>query len=344
MADGAPRHGLEIELRPLRPETSPARLAREAGAEVVVVDSIVASRVRAVALDVPVIASVHQRPGGLVGSVPARLARAVLDVRCYRGADAVVVPSTYLASLLRRTGVVPSRIDVVEPGSDLPLGPPRARRAEASCRIVAVANLSAHKRPLELLDAFATMGDLDASLTLIGGAADADVAVSVERRLAARDLAGRASWVGSLPAEAIAADLAASDVVVSPALGESYGMAVVEALRLGVPAVVSRSGNLPNVVRDGIDGFVVPARDMGAFSAAMRRLVIDARLRASMAQSAALGAGRFPTWDATAERFAAVLERVRSRSRAPTLRPALASAGLRTRGGGFRYARGRSAA
>jgi glycosyltransferase involved in cell wall biosynthesis len=313
IAERAPGFGVDVDVGSVVAPTDVGPLVSDA--DVVVVDSIVAALVDPLRLVVPCVASVHQRPGGLVGPIGGRVAGAVRDLRCYARAAAVVVPSAYLGGVLRRCGVAPRRIHVVEPGSparlppsaSLPVARPPARR---DVSFVCVANLSAHKRVCDLLEAFATLGDLDVSLTLVGGAADAATLEDVRSRIAGPDLRGRVRWVGSLPPEGVQDLVRAADTFVLPALGESYGMAVAEAQCAGVPAIVARSGNLPNLVGDGVDGYVVPPRDPGSLAAAMRRLATDPARRAAMSAAAYARSSRLPSWDEAAERFCAVLRAV----------------------------------
>jgi glycosyltransferase involved in cell wall biosynthesis len=290
---------------------------------VVVVDSLIAARVRPGALSRPVVASAHQRPGGLTGSRPRRAVRAARDLRLYRRAAAVVVPSAFLARELVEARVPGEIVHIVEPGADGAGGrPSRRERGEpgdgsGEVRFVTVANVSRHKRPLDVLEAFARLGDLETSLTMVGAAADHRLAGRVRARLAERALAGRASWEGSLPAAGVEEVLSNADVFVLPALGESYGTAVAEAMRAGLPAIVAASGNLPNLVRDGVDGVVVTARDVAGLSRAMRALAADAPRRAAMGASARRAAEGFSTWDAAAEAFCRVLSAVQSTVPAP---------------------------
>jgi glycosyltransferase involved in cell wall biosynthesis len=315
IAERAARFGVDLDVRPLDRGPDPGPPVSDA--DVVVVDSIVAAQVDPSGIEVPCVASVHQRPGGLVGPLAGRLATAARDLRCYRRAAAVVVPSAHLRAVLRRRGVASARIRVVEPGS--PPGRPSARppTGGGGASFVCVANLSAHKRLLDLLEAFAALVGVDASLTIVGAAADPGVAGAVRRRLAEDDLRGRARWVGSLTPDAVEDAVRRADAFVLPALHESYGMVVAEALRAGVPAIVARSGNLPYLVRDGVDGYVVPPRDRGALAAAMRRLATDPARRAAMSAAAHAGSARFPSWDEAAERFCAVLRSVGAATYAP---------------------------
>lgn len=72
---------------------------------------------------------------------------------------------------------------------------------------------------------------------------------------------------------------AAADVVVNPArLAEPFGRVVPEALVAGRPVVATSRGALPEVVRPGIDGLIVPPDDPGALAEAVARLVDDPAL------------------------------------------------------------------
>jgi glycosyltransferase involved in cell wall biosynthesis len=84
-------------------------------------------------------------------------------------------------------------------------------------------------------------------------------------------------------------------------------------MRAGLPAIVADSGNLPNLVRDGVDGIVVRPRDVASLAAAMRSLAADDARRNAMADAAVRAAERFPTWDDTAEAFCRVLGEVQRR-------------------------------
>ena len=76
-----------------------------------------------------------------------------------------------------------------------------------------------------------------------------------------------------------------ASVVVIPTLFEGLGMVVLEALACGVPVVVTRCGP-DQVVRDGIDGIVVPPGDAEALAEAIERLYADPELRSRMGRNA----------------------------------------------------------
>ncbi|MDI6851721.1 MAG: glycosyltransferase family 4 protein [bacterium] len=63
---------------------------------------------------------------------------------------------------------------------------------------------------------------------------------------------------------------------------ESFGVVVVEAMACGKPVVVSNKGGLPEVVEEGVTGFVVPAENPKATASAIETLIKDKELRKSM--------------------------------------------------------------
>lgn len=72
-----------------------------------------------------------------------------------------------------------------------------------------------------------------------------------------------------------------------PAIGEAYGMAMLEAHALGVPVVAAASGGVGAIVRDGLTGILVPPGDAEAFARAVAALLDDADRRRAMAAAAA---------------------------------------------------------
>jgi glycosyltransferase involved in cell wall biosynthesis len=78
--------------------------------------------------------------------------------------------------------------------------------------------------------------------------------------------------------------MAAADVFVFPSLFEGSAVVTYEALACGLPCIVTAEAG--SVVRHGVEGFHVPARDVSALAAEMRRFGEDPRLRARTAAAA----------------------------------------------------------
>jgi glycosyltransferase involved in cell wall biosynthesis len=94
---------------------------------------------------------------------------------------------------------------------------------------------------------------------------------------------------------------------VYPSPKEGWGITNVEAAACGTPSVASDAPGLRESVLDGRTGFLVPHGDVGAWTAALRRLIENEKLRETMGARAIEHAGSF-TWEATAAEIEDILQ------------------------------------
>jgi glycosyltransferase involved in cell wall biosynthesis len=282
---------------------------------VMVVDSITAWSVAPWMLtrgSRPVAAILHQPPGG-IGQPALRTAlQRPLDRAFYRRCDLLMAASGALGAELT-DGFPDIQVRVVEPGCDLPLdrAPPMDLRRGRRVALLCVANWSATKGLLELLDALAGLPDGHATLHL-AGRDDVDDAytATVRTRLDRPDLRDRVVTHGPLGRDAVAALFANADGFVLPSYVETYGTVYGEALAAGLPTVGWRAGNLPNLVSDGREGCLVTPGDVAGLRAVLDRLATDEAWRAGLAAAAATRGASLPTWDAAADTFFGALRRL----------------------------------
>lgn len=128
-------------------------------------------------------------------------------------------------------------------------------------------------------------------VSIAGGLPDSPRAV---RKWRAR-LRG-AKHIGWLDAERLDAAYAAHAILVAPSWTESFGQAALEAQMRGLAVVASDAGALPERVRDGVDGVLVPPREPEALAEALDALAGDASRLASMRRAARAHA-ETQTWD-----------------------------------------------
>lgn len=98
--------------------------------------------------------------------------------------------------------------------------------------------------------------------------------------------------------EDVASVLAASDVFALASLYEGGPIALLEALAAGLPVVVTSVGFVPDIVTDGVEGFVVPPGQPDLLAERLARLAVDGPLRAGMSTSARLRGRSFPVEEA----------------------------------------------
>src|SRR3990170_23505 len=79
--------------------------------------------------------------------------------------------------------------------------------------------------------------------------------------------------------------LAAGDLFVLPSFREGVPFTLLDAMAAGLPVVATAVGGIPEVVRDGVDGHLVPAGDLDALIRAAQSLAADPATRTNMGRS-----------------------------------------------------------
>jgi glycosyltransferase involved in cell wall biosynthesis len=100
----------------------------------------------------------------------------------------------------------------------------------------------------------------------------------------------------------------AGDVAATTPWYEPYGLTPLEAMACGRPVVGSAVGGIQFTVQDGVTGFLVPPRDPSALAARLATLLQEPALRTTMGQAARARVEREFTWQATAQRTAALYQ------------------------------------
>jgi glycosyltransferase involved in cell wall biosynthesis len=104
--------------------------------------------------------------------------------------------------------------------------------------------------------------------------------------------------------------LACADLFLLPSASESFGLAALEAMACGTPVVASNAGGIPEVVEDGVSGFLLPVGATEQMAEAGVRILQDDALRKNMRASARRIAVEKFSADAIVPRYEALYERV----------------------------------
>ena len=99
-------------------------------------------------------------------------------------------------------------------------------------------------------------------------------------------LADRCEFVGAVPHSEVLRRIASAQAVVVPSRSDNCPLVAIESLALGRPVVASAVGGIPEIVRDGVDGFLVPPNDPEALAAGLKVLLNDLELSTRMGDNA----------------------------------------------------------
>jgi glycosyltransferase involved in cell wall biosynthesis len=160
----------------------------------------------------------------------------------------------------------------------------RARLGIAQERFVVgwVGRMTGVKRTGDVLQSVARLREngIDAALLLVGDGPDRE---RVEQRASELGIIRHCFFLGYQ--EDVSGWYQAFDTLILPSANEGTPVVVIEALASGCPVVATSVGGVPDVVREGVDGFLVPAGDVEALAERLTRLAADPELRARMGEA-----------------------------------------------------------
>lgn len=229
--------------------------------------------------DLPLVASYHTPASEYAAYISDAFAGAIRRAadryeQWYFGdADAVVVPSETAASQVHAgdtpvyvvsNGVDTDRFRPVDAGS---IAAFRQQHGLAGEPLVGYTGRHGHEKRLE--DLLAATIDLDCDVVIAG---DGPARPELQRRAVSRE---DVTFLGFLDREELPAFYATLDVFAFPSPIETQGLVALEAIACGTPVVAVDAGALSETVIDGETGYHYSPDDVDAFSAALRRAIVE---------------------------------------------------------------------
>ncbi len=215
-------------------------------------------------------------------------------------ADAIIVPSAFSKRTLVEAGYREESIKVIPYGAPAACEKISERSASGRLRVLFVGALGQAKGLSYLLTAVSRLqGHVE--LTLIG------------RRISATvpdpETLKRHRWLPSLPHNELLDEMSRHDVLVFPSLHEGFGLVITEAMARGLVVIATPNTAGPDLITDGVEGFIVPIRSAVAIEEKLDFLRSDAKVLAAM-KDAARRRANARHWDSYREEIASVARAV----------------------------------
>ena len=228
-------------------------------------------------------------------------AAAVISVNRVMADIAVELGARHDRTYVIPNGIQADRFDVVpQDQARQRLGLPRGVPI-----IVSVASLIPQKGHAELIEALAELPP-EVQLVIVGSEAGDGSYRCVLESLAARNgLADRVTFAGRQPQDAVAAYLSAADLSVLASHSEGCPNVVIESLACGTPVVATAVGGIPEIIRPGENGEIVPPQNPKALGAALKAGLARSWSRQAVRQSIASR-----SWDKVAQEVVEVFRTV----------------------------------
>jgi glycosyltransferase involved in cell wall biosynthesis len=226
-----------------------------------------------------------------------------------------VTVTNFVKQQLVEIGMTPGRIQAIYNGVDLNRFQPdpaarvawrsRFQIAEDELVISTISYLRPFKNPHVILKAVALLVARNIPVRLFV-AGDGELLEPMKNLARELRIEGRVHWLGNFAETEHL--LQGSDIFVLASVGEAIGNVLLEAMACGLPSVGTRSGGIPEIIEDGVTGFLAKPLDAADFACQMGRLAEDGRLRSRMSTASVERARSRFAVDVTVENFLKVYE------------------------------------
>ena len=215
-------------------------------------------------------------------------------------ADLVVAPSSFGRDSIALAPALAAPVLVMPYGTGPAVAHRNGAQTGGKLRVLFVGALSQAKGLGYLLEAVTHL-EREVEFSLIGR--------RVSPAVPAPSTLNKYRWIPSLPHDELLQEMSRHDVLVLPSLHEGFGLVMAEALGQGLVVITTPHTAGPDLITDGIDGFVVPIRSAAAIEERLALLLGDrARLRAM--QEEARNKALASTWENYRQRLVGLAREV----------------------------------
>ena len=210
---------------------------------------------------------------------PAHRARVT---RVFDRADLILAPSAFIADAFRPWGydvrIIPNVLNIERY--------PYTERASARPALLWMRTFHEHYDPLLAVEVLAMVAEAHPDVTMTMGGADQGLLADTKQRADELGVRDRITFGGYLDAEAKAAAFVDNDLFLNTNVVDNMPVSVLEAAAAGLVPVATAVGGIPDLLTDGEDSVLVPARDARAMADAVCSLLADPQRYAALSLGA----------------------------------------------------------
>lgn len=228
-----------------------------------------------------------------------------MQLQEFKETDLILCPSGSVKESFERAGIPAAKLAVVPHGVDLKAETTFAERSTDNSkplRVLYVGQLHYRKGLRYLALAMSDIDSRVAQCRVVGP----DFGLS---GLAGQKGEDRLERIGPKKGAELLDEYRSADVFVLPSLEEGFGLVVLEAMRAGLPVIITSAVGAKDFVTDGVEGFIVPPGDAEFLAEKIFWMQAHPAERSSMGRRAALRAREAGGWTASTDILVRELER-----------------------------------
>jgi alpha-maltose-1-phosphate synthase len=210
----------------------------------------------------------------------------------YEAADAITVPSHFVRDTFLRHGVSADKLHLAPYGVDLTNFQPVTSPPREPFRVLFAGSVCVRKGVHYLLDAFDQLHIPRKHLTLAGG-----IEANLRTRIAPLLNRPDVSVLGHVSQARLKELMSSSHVMVLPSAEEGLALVQAQALACGCPVIASEHTGGSDLFTDGVEGFIVPVRDVEAITLRLQELADNPDLQQHMREAALRRVKEMGGWD-----------------------------------------------
>lgn len=200
-------------------------------------------------------------------------------------------------------------IYVINPAIDFLLPEPSQKKESCPFNILFIGDCVRRKGLEYLIKAFAYLAKEDIHLHIAGNTKKSpQYFAHISQLIEVNNIQNKVTFHGRVDAETKRTLLSSSHLFVLPSLWEGYGIVIAEAMCMGLPLVATKVGAIPELVKNGVNGLLVPPAEEIPLSKALLFMMKNPEVRRKYGENSLNLARKFSTWEKVGSRFLKIFQ------------------------------------